>query len=165
MCRGRFSSSLKSADHSIPPLSPSLFVSPASIFLHTNLSSLSSFLLPLPRFIQPLFYFFHHLLSLTHYTLLVLPSYSYHPPSLSLLAFILSYYYSLSIPPPSSSLCHSGRAAGRQRQHTLMLLYLTRHTHTLSCPMHDCTNIRKRGRGGGATHTYTHKKDSPQTYV
>lgn len=132
-----------------------------SISLHINLSSASLFLLHHRTFISfpPTSFLFlspppspslHSPCLPLSSLLLLLPLFR----SLSLLAFTLSYYGSLCIPPPSSSLCHSGRAAGRQKQHILMLLYLKRHTHTFSCHMHDCTNIRKRRRGGGGTHSH-----------
>lgn len=78
-------------------------------------------------------------------------------------AFTRSYYHALCIPPPSSSLCHCGRAAGRQRQHTLMLLYLTRHTHTrthvhspATCTAAHTYRKEKRGRWEYRdTHTHT----------
>lgn len=92
-------------------------------------------------------------------------------------AFTRSYYHALCIPPPSSSLCHSGRAAGRQRQHTLMLLYLTRHTHTrthvhspATCTATHTYRKEKRGRWEYRdTHTHSltkaHRKDNPQVYM
>lgn len=55
---------------------------------------------------------------------LLLPPFSL--PLSRLSGFVLSLFlYSTSL-----ILSHSGRAAGRQKQHTLMLLYLTRHTHS-----------------------------------
>lgn len=120
--RGRFSSSLNQL---MPP--PHLHCSlhrSLPVTHHTNLSSASFLLLPpLSLFQQPLFCFSHHLPILS-----ILPSYSllFRPPSLGFHCFVLSLFlYSTSL-----ILSHSGRAAGRQKQHTLMLLYLTRHTHS-----------------------------------
>lgn len=92
---------------------------------HTNLSSASFFLLPpLSLFEQSLFCFSHHLPILSS-SCPPTPSF-FAPPSLGFHCFVLSLFlYSTSL-----ILSHSGRAAGRQKQHTLMLLYLTRHTHS-----------------------------------
>ena len=145
---------------------------PLSVF-YPSQSSASLFLLRLPTFIsvQPTFSLFLWP-PLSPFTFsLPSPSPPTPPPCipLSLWAFTLSYYHSLCIPPPSSSLCHSGRAAGRQRQHTLMLLYLTRHTHTHT---HTHTHIllpharlhkhteKKKGRWG---HTHTHTQTCRHT--
>lgn len=124
----------------------------SQIFLPIPLPSTSShrvlclpFLLPsflIYLFFAPSFTFLPmHSTPLSSFSSLFCSVFSLISPS----AFTRSYYHALCIPPPSSSLCHCGRAAGRQRQHTLMLLYLTRHTHThtrtFSCHMHGCTHV------------------------
>lgn len=80
-----------------------------------------------------------------------------YPPASSLFlsprpitAFTLSYYPSLYSTSLALSLSLS-ESCRQTRRHALMLLYLTRHAHTLFCHMHSCTLIWERGRGGEGT--------------
>lgn len=78
--------------------------------------------------------------------LLLLPV-SLHSP---FTAFTLSYYPSLYSTSLALSLSLS-ESCRQTRQHALMLLYLTRHTHTLSC-----THIWETGRGEEGTRALRH---------
>lgn len=118
------------------------------------------------------------ILQLSHPTIPQLPSFSIRV--LFLTTYLYSFFnqpYLLLLPPPlsqlsllyiiSPSLFPRPRPpfvtvgelrADRHRQHTLMLLYLTR--RIFSCYMHGCTLKRKDERRRG--HGYTRGKDSAQ---
>lgn len=164
MCRGRFSSSLKSADPSLSLLSLCI-----SCFHLPAYQPVLSLLLPLTfTSIHPTTFLFLSPppLSLTHFTLLVLPSYSYPPPlavSLGFHSFVLSlsqYSTSLILSLSQWESCRQTEAA-----YTNVTIFDKTHTHTLlpHARLHKHTEKRK-GRWGH-THMYTHQKDSPQTYV
>lgn len=164
MCRGRFSSSLKSADPSLSLLSLCI-----SCFHLPAYQPVLSLLLPLTfTSIHPTTFLFLSPppLSLTHFTLLVLPSYSYPPPlavSLGFHSFVLSlsqYSTSLILSLSQWESCRQTEAA-----YTNVTIFDKTHTHSPAPCTTAQTYGKEEGEVGPHTHVYTPERQPSNVRV